>query len=642
MDFFEHQEKARRNTSLLVLYFALAVAGIVLAVYGIVAVIFLRGQLWHPQVFLGVTAGVVGVVTIGSLSKLMELSSGGSSVATMLGGTPVNPNTRDPDERKLLNVVEEMAIASGVPVPPVYVMNHEAGINAFAAGYSPSDAVVGVTRGCIQQLNREELQGVIAHEFSHILNGDMRLNIRLMGLIFGIMCLAVVGRILLYTRGGSSRDRNALPIVGLGLLAVGGLGVLFGRLMQSAVSRQREFLADASAVQFTRNPLGLASALKKIGALAQGSRMESAHALEANHLFFSNGASALAGLFASHPPLEERIRLLDPAFDGDFSKVSRRIDVVKSEAAPARSQRPPILFPFPGRADQAAALAGLTQSPRVVNPEALMPSIGVPAPEHLRYAAEFREAIPAALREAATDALAAQAMVLALLLSRDESTCGRQIQLIAQRGSNALASETQRMSPAVASAAVQARLPLVDVALPALRLMSPMQFSAFRRMLQEVIESDRQVDLFEFVLLKIVMRHLEPHFLPVRKPVVQFYELKPLVPDAVVLLSALAYLGAENLSRATAAFARGAQAFAHASGRPLSLLSREQCGLAAVEAALGRFAAAAPQMKKNVLNACAQTVAADGVIHEREAELLRAIGDSLDCPLPPMVGSGGI
>ena len=634
MDFFERQEKARRNTGTLVLYFALAVVGIVLAVYGIVAVIFLRGQLWNPQVFLGVTVGVVGVVTIGSLSKLMELSSGGTSVATMLGGTPVNPNTRDPDERKLLNVVEEMSIASGVPVPPVYVMNHEEGINAFAAGYSPSDAVVGVTRGCIQQLNREELQGVIAHEFSHILNGDMRLNIRLMGLIFGIMCLAVVGRILLYTRGGSSRDRNALPIVGLGLLAVGGLGVLFGRLMQSAVSRQREFLADASAVQFTRNPLGLASALKKIGALAQGSRMASAHALEANHLFFSNGASALAGFFASHPPLEERIRLLDPAFDGDFARVSVRAAAAEPVAAPGRSQRPPILFPFPGRAGQ---VSGLTESPHVVSPEALMPSVGTPAPEHLRYATEFREAIPESLREAAADALTAQAMVLALVLSRDESIHARQLNLIAQRVSNALAVETQRLWPEVAAVAVQASLPLVDVALPALRLMSPMQFSAFRRILQEAIESDRQVDLFEFVLLKIVMRHLEPHFLPVRKPVVQFYAVKVLVPDAMVLLSALAYLGAENLPRATAAFARGAQPFAYASGQPLSLLPREQCSLGAVDAALVRFAAAVPQIKKNVLNACAQTVAADGVIHEREAELLRAIADSLDCPLPPIV-----
>lgn len=636
MDFFEHQEKARRNTGALVLYFALAVVGIVLAVYGIVAVFFLRGQLWNPQVFLGVTAGVVGIVTIGSLSKLVELSAGGSSVATMLGGTPVNPNTRDPDERKLLNVVEEMSIASGVPVPPVYVMNHEQGINAFAAGYSPSDAVVGVTRGCIQALNREELQGVIAHEFSHILNGDMRLNIRLMGLIFGIMCLAVVGRILLYSRGGSSRDRNALAIVGLGLLAVGGLGVLFGRLMQSAVSRQREFLADASAVQFTRNPLGLASALKKIGALAQGSKLASAHALEANHLLFSNGTSALAGLFASHPPLEERIRLLDPAFDGDFAKVSIRSAVPESVGAPRRSQRPPILFPFPGRAEQ---ISGLAESPHTVSAEAVMPGVGAPAPKHLRYAAEFREAIPPSLREAATDALTAQAMVLALVLSREESIHARQLHLIAQRVSNALAAETQKLWPEVAMVAVQARLPLVDVALPALRLMSPMQFSAFRRILQEVIESDRQVDLFEFVLLKVVMRHLEPSFLPVRKPVVQFYSVKPLVPDSMVLLSALAYLGAENLQRANSAFTRGAQSFANASGQPLSLLPREACGLGAVDAALVRFAAAAPQIKKSVLNACAQTVAADGVIHEREAELLRAIADALDCPLPPMVAA---
>jgi len=638
MDFFDRQDTARRNTKALVVYFALAVVTLVLAVYAVVALGFLRGHFWQPQLFLWVTLGTLGVIIVGSTTKVAELSSGGTSVASMLGGQPVNPNTTDADERKLLNVVEEMAIASGVPVPQVYVMNQEQAINAFAAGYSTSDAVIGVTRGCIRQLNRDELQGVIAHEFSHILNGDMRLNIRLIGLIFGIMCLAVVGRVLLYVRG-SSRDRNPLPLIGLALMAIGGVGVFFGRLMQSAVSRQREFLADASAVQFTRNPEGLAGALKKIGALSYGSELKSAHALEANHLFFGNGTKSFSGMFASHPPLVERIRRLDPLFNGDFSQVKLEPGVQTAEApSKSRAGRPPILFPFPQPGGAVSGLAGPVQT--VVAPAALIPQMGAPAPEHLRYAAELREAIPAVLQEAARDSLSAQAMVFSLVLSADTGMRQDQLRLIGERASAAVGAETRKLWPQVAGIAARARLPLADLALPALRLMAPAQFSGFRGALQAVIEHDRQVDLFEYVLLKIVVRHLEPHFAAVRKPVVQFYSAKPLVPDAMVLLSALAYVGAADSTASVAAFARGAQSFANVTNQPLALLQNAQCGLGQVDKALQRFAQAAPQIKKNVLDACAQTVAADGVIHEREAELLRGIADALDCPLPPFVKVG--
>jgi Zn-dependent protease with chaperone function len=638
MDFFERQDKARRNTKALVVYFALAVIALVLAVYSVFALVFARGDFWQPQLFLWVALGTVGVILVGSVSKVSELSSGGSSVASMLGGQPVNPNTSDPDERKLLNVVEEMAIASGVPVPQVYVMNREEGINALAAGYSPSDAVVSVTRGCIRQLNRDELQGVIAHEFSHILNGDMRLNIRLIGLIFGIMCLAVVGRILFHMRG-SSRDRNPLPLVGLALLAIGGVGVFFGRLMQSAVSRQREFLADASAVQFTRNPEGLAGALKKIGALTHGSELESAHALEANHLFFGNGTRSFDGLFASHPPLVDRIRRLDPSFNGDFSQVKLEPEgQVVEPGAKTRGTRPPVLFPLPQRAGAASGLAGLTET--VVMPAAVLPHSEMPSPEHLRYATDLRNAIPLALQEAARDSLSAQAMMFGLVLSGDERMRREQIKIIGDRDSTAAAEETGKLWPEVSAVAAHTRLPLADLSLPALRLMAPAQFSKFRDALQAVIEHDQKVDLFEYVLQKIVLRHLEPHFTVVRKPVVQFYSAKALVPDAMVLLSALAYVGAADAAASAAAFTRGAQAFANIANQPLALLPNAQCGLAQVDAALGRFAQSVPQIKKNLLNACAQTVAADGVIQEREAELLRAMADALDCPLPPFVNVG--
>ena len=286
MDFFERQDQARRNTKLLVVYFICGVAMLILAVYA-AALGSLPASarshhhgygeqsqvaLWNPQLFLGATVGTLAVIALGSGFKTLELAQGGSTVATMLGGRLVDPTTSDPDERKLRNVVEEMAIAAGVPVPQVYLLPEERGINAFAAGHSTSDAVVAVTAGAVRLLTRDELQGVIGHEFSHILNGDMRLNLRLMGIIFGILCLAVIGRVLLYTRSRSSKDKNPLPLLGLALIVIGGVGVFFGRLIQAAVSRQREFLADASSVQFTRNPAGLAGALKKIGGLELSAR----------------------------------------------------------------------------------------------------------------------------------------------------------------------------------------------------------------------------------------------------------------------------------------------------------------------------------------------------------------------------------
>src|SRR5262245_12984485 len=274
IDFFQQQDTARRKTSLLVVYFVLAILALIALVYGLLLALNVYGtgeavSLWQPELLLVVAAGVGVLVGGASVFKVAQLASGGQAVALMMGGAEVPGTTRDARERRLLNIVEEMAIAAGVPVPPVYILD-EPGINAFAAGYAPGDAVVAVSQGCLQYLSRDELQGVVAHEFSHVLNGDMRLNIRLIGLIFGIMALAIIGRILMFSagRGSSSSRRDAqggILLLGLGLFVLGLVGAFFGRLIQSAVSRQREYLADASAVQFTRNPDGIAGALKKIG-----------------------------------------------------------------------------------------------------------------------------------------------------------------------------------------------------------------------------------------------------------------------------------------------------------------------------------------------------------------------------------------
>lgn len=637
MDFFETQARAHRNTKLLVAYFTLGVALLVMAVYAAVVLVFAHSshQWWQPKLFLGSAAATIAVVSIGSLYKTMELSRGGSAVAEMLGGRPVNPASRDPDERKLLNVVEEMALASGIPVPQVYILPQEKGINAFAAGHTTSDAVVAVTEGTLRLLSRDELQGVIAHEFSHILNGDMRLNLRLMGLIFGILCLAVIGRVLLQLRGGSSKDRNPLPLLGLVLILLGWVGFFFGRLIQAAVSRQREFLADASAVQFTRNPSGLAGALKKIGGLSYGSKLSNAQAGEASHMFFGNGmGGSFLGLMETHPPLAERIQALEPDFDGEFPRTI--LEETPPPTGLAQGIQPQYLAtPTPIRQ---ATLAGAS-APRGIPSGAVIPRIGQLTPSQVRYAGQLRDLVAPELEQAARDSLGACALVYGLLLSSEPTVRASQLAVLSELTPQGIRQETERLLPLVTEVALKAKLPLVDLSLPGLRLLSPAQFQQFRGAIQRLIEMDGELDLFEYVLQKVVMRHLEPFFFPPGRTVYQYYALKPLAPDCAVVLSTLAHAGSDRPEEVQAAFQLGGGPLCYAARMELGLLPPENCGLATFDAALTRFSEAAPQIKKSILTAAAQTVASDGVILEIEAELLRAIADTLDCPIPPFLKS---
>ena len=635
MDFFQRQDQARRNTKLLVVYFVLAVACIIASVYFVSLLIFSgaaanhpRGApaefaLWNTDIFFYASMGTLAVIVFGSLYQISAMSAGGSAVAESLGGRLVNPGSAEAQERKLLNVVEEMSIASGVPMPKVYVLDEESGINAFAAGHTASDAAVAVTRGCIQTLNRDELQGVIGHEFSHMLNGDMRLNLRLMGIIFGIICLATIGRILLRTRG----RKNPLPLLGLALIIIGGLGVFFGRLIQAAVSRQREFLADASSVQFTRNPLGLSNALQKIGAL--GSRLESAHAADACHMFFGNGmGDSFMGIFATHPPLEERIRAIDPGWDG---KLPRLADV------PILREGPAARAPFAGVSPLAPSARAMSPAPQTtVRMQNVMPNLGKPTPMHLRYAEELRDSFPDSVKTATRDPFSATALTYALLLSEDAAMRATQLQELAKRTSSTISDHAAALQNEIAPIAVRARLPLVNVALPALRHLRPEEFEEFSRTLKWLIESDEQIDLFEFVLQKIIQRNLASHFAPARPGVTQFYTMKPLVPDVEVLLSALARVSSADDGEVAKAFQAGSP-YARTGDQPLTLVPQDQCGLEQIDAALNRVPLAVPQIKKNLLEAAVRVVGADGVIQEREAELLRAIAETLDCPIPPFV-----
>jgi Zn-dependent protease with chaperone function len=652
MDFFAQQEKARKKTKLLVFYFAVAV--ILLIGFAYFTAWFFSGSgflrhhsyyhtideqpqtLWDPQIFLFATISTLAVISIGCAYKMNQLAGGGSALAESLGGKLVKSHTTDPNERKLLNVVEEMAIASSVPMPQVYVLDGEQSINAFAAGHTPSDAAIGVTRGCIELLSRDQLQGVIGHEFSHLLNGDMRLNIRLVGILFGIFCLATIGRILLSAR---SNRPNAVPLFGFALLILGSVGVFFGRLIQAAVSRQREFLADASSVQFTRNPLGLSGALQKIGRYEFGSHLESEHAPDASHMFFGNAlAQPLFGALATHPPIPERIHAIDPTWDGKFPPLDKeQIEVVKraalSDLKRPSSPMPNILGSILGGAAIASDSAG---KPPVIQSHSVLPNLGKTTPLHLKYAEQLRNSLPENIKAAAREPLDAVALIYSMLLSPDETTRATQLAELAKRVPPEVQQKTATLFPDVSKIAAHVHLPIINLALGGLRQLSAEQFQIFSQTLQWLIESSGKIELFEFVLQKIVLRHLAPKFGQTRTATIQFYSIKPLVPDCAVVLSALANVGSNDADEIEKAFGQGAP-YLRAPDGDLDLLPREQCGVQQLDAALNRLAQAVPVIKKNLIEACIHVVGADGVIVESEAELLRAVSDTLDCPMPPFV-----
>lgn len=661
MDFFEHQEAARRATRKLVFLFALAVAGVVLAVYAAFAIVLIAptryqgdgatyalelmtnpdserqralGAVdflfdrpwWDPSLFLSVAVGTALVIGLGGASKAAQISSGGRAVASLLGGRLLAPNSGGLEERRLLNVVEEMALASGVPVPAVYLLAEEPGINAFAAGFSPADAVIGVTRGCVRFLSRDELQGVVAHEFSHILNGDMRLNMRLMAAVFGITMISSIGGAVLRLGFYAPRRRDsnnreggvgaALLILGALLYIVGCIGVLFGSLIRAAISRQREFLADAASVQFTRNPGGIAGALKKIGGLAQGSRLMAARAAEASHFYFGNGLrESWFNAFATHPPLGERILRIDPDFDGVFPEVTPE-DVPESRLAPART--PPRL-------------------PTPLNASDFVAGIGVLTDAQIYYAEAMRRSIPKPLLEAAHEPVGACALVFGLLLAEDGAACARQLQDLRARVDVAQFAETERLLPDVRALEVGLRLPLADVAVQGLRQLSPDQFDVLMPAVDALVWGDQRLDLFEFTLLRLLRRHLEPHFRPAERPAVRYETWEPVLPEALLLLSALAWAGAGGDSgRSTAAFRVAVSQLEAGQRRDWPMAAQEECcDLARIDAALGRLCEGSPWLKKNFLLAAATAVMEDREMSLEEGELLRAIADSLGCPVPP-------
>uniref|UniRef100_C6E6F2 Peptidase M48 Ste24p n=1 Tax=Geobacter sp. (strain M21) TaxID=443144 RepID=C6E6F2_GEOSM len=631
-NFFARQENARRNTGRLLFLFALAVIAVVLGVYLVVALSFwfsdfTRGRaasLWHAQAFFWSSAVSLSFIAAISVWKMMELREGGAAIAKALGARLVPPHTNEPRERLLRNVMEEMAIASGIPVPDLYLMERERGINAFAAGFGTSDAVICVTRGALELLNRDELQGVMAHEFSHILNADILLNLRLLGWLGGIQAVGQTGKAMLEgMRHAGRRAHGGALFAGLALYTVGYLGHFLAQLIKSAVSRQREYLADASAVQFTRNPGGLAGALKKIGGLATGSRLQHPRAGEMSHMFFGNGISdAWLASLDSHPPLPERIKLLDPRFDGVFPKVTP-LPAPVDEAAPPR-QRPPQVKP------------AQEYSGAAIN--ALLNSIGEPMQQHLDLAGQLLSELPVPLLAATHDPVTARAVIYGLMLNSDEETRKRQLEAVATLEADHLAREVRKIAPELQLLPPQARLPLLDLSLPALRRLNAEEFARLKKTSDALAAADRRLSVFELALRHLMLRHLQPHFFPSPLRSVQIYGVRGVQKECSCILSTMARVGNKEESAAAEAFAKGV-CLLNEPKAEFAFLPGAECSSKALTAALSALDGASPLIKRKLLGACLQCMVHDQVVNVDEVELFRAVADAIGCPVPPWLSS---
>ena len=644
MNFFAAQDQARRATRRLVAAYVVAT---VLVVAGVTAIVGFAlysftdaGYGYVPGDFAktnsGILAGTAVLTTLfilgASMFKTAVLSSGGGAVATQMGGTLVPADVQDPLRRRLRNVVEEMAIASGVPVPEIYVLEEESGINAFAAGYTPSDAAVAVTRGTLELLERDELQGVIAHEFSHILNGDMRLNIRLMGVLFGIMVLALIGRLIV--RGGyhasivSSRRTRGTPVVlviGLGLAILGGIGMFFARVIKAGVSRQREYLADASAVQFTRQSEGIANALKKIGGYSAGSILTATDPEEVSHMLFGTG-SKFAGIFATHPPLLERIQALDPGFkESDFPRVDRR--EYRQQAAEHRETTS-------GFASDVTT--GFASSGAQMLAESIAETVGKPESSHIEYAHQLRQSIPVSLYDAAHSMELGYLLTIALILDRSGNTVEKQLVLVREQLGKERAGLIRRFYDELAGTGAEYRLPLLEIAFPALKQRPSQELSYLVSLAARLIEIDGEIDLYEYCFYRIMMSNLGQAVDPSGRHRARRSRRSDLQSSAIILLRILADYGHEDDDDSRAAFITGigtlgtwAQKYDYESERKyiVSVLDHS------LDVLLGLNS----KGKESLLRAISATAGHDGKLSTTEAELIRAVCATLDYPLPPIL-----
>ena len=614
MNFFDHQDTARQRTGLLVFLFSLAVVTIT----GLVSVLSIgiyygvTGEHFDQETALTYVllcfAGVLLVVAISSMVRLSALTSnGGRGVAESIGGKLISSNTLDAKHRQLLNVVEEMAIASGIPVPPVYVMQEERGINAFAAGMSIDDAVIGVTQGALDSFTRDELQGVIAHEFSHILNGDMRLNTRLIGVLFGITCIAHFGHLVLdnthhtsrVSRSSSDSDKGfaVIMLIAIICLVLGWIGTLFGSMIKAAISRQREFLADASAVQFTRNDQGIAGALKKIGSHMAGSSLNTKASDEMSHMMFGQSKlSGFSGLFATHPPLEERIRRIEPGWDGSFSQ---------------SSHRPTTSF----ENDNVSGFTSGTSTQPEKPTTAELSEVGQ----------QLLNQLPSELVDIAREPYSARLIAFALIFDGSEL----QREMIKSHIPNV--SQAQLLPWLDYDLPLHLRFPLLELSIPALKSLSEGQKNRLCQVLRELSQTDDHYSLAEWCVINLLEKQLLESYGCTK----QIQSLKQLKESVFWLLRELAWVSHSQPEDAQRAFSSALTClgFNDAELQP----ANKNWGLN--RAALELLLQLKPKSRRLFVKACRLAIESDGKVTVAEGELYRVTACFLEVPEPPLTVS---
>ncbi len=611
MNFFEQQQQARTRTALLIVYFAIAVALIVLVVNLAVRALLplfnlgMEKTAWFSQPYWIYVSGItLLIIGGGSAVRFFQLGDGAESVAQLIGARRLDPSRIA--ERRLINVVEEMAIASGVPVPQIYSLDNETGINAFVAGLRPSKIVLVVTRGALDQLSREELQGVVGHEFSHILNGDMRLNVRLLGILAGLLAIGQLGRFLLRgTKQGDVRRAAFFFLLGIALYLTGYIGLFFGRLIKAAISRQREYLADASSVQFTRNPSGLAGALYKIGQNEGGPWLDTRFAEDISHMCFAQSvATAMQSLLATHPPIGERIARIDPAYPAKARAKAR-----KEIAAHVQETAPP---PWAGE--------------QLQSPAQVIAAIGNPTPQHVAYTAALLGKIPEKLLQAARITEGAKALIYTFLLQQSGHS---QLPQLPADDRGALRSAMEYID-IVTPLGVEARLPLIDMSLATVKRLPRAEQDALLSNAHALAQAGGRLNLFGFLLLALLDRQFSEQPARLRE---RYRSFTPVLADIHLLLSALAHAG-NPPAEAPVVYEKIMRRFSPA---PPPILGITECRIERLSPALSRLAELTPLLKSPLVNACADCILDDGRVEPAEAELLRAICAVLDVPMPPLL-----
>lgn len=645
MNFFKAQDEARKRTFRLIVLLAIAVTCLILITnivvmlaleYKNIAYIFSAPhifiELFSLETFLYVSLGVSSVIFFASMLKLLQLSQGGRVVAESLGGQAIPFNSHDTTHQKILNVVEEMAIASGSHVPVVYLIENQ-NINAFAAGWNHNDAVIGITRGAVEKLNRNELQGVIAHEFSHIMNGDMRLNIQLTGVLHGIEAISFVGRGILHAMGAGGRhssSRNnsrssssgsglfAIGLLAFTLLAIGYIGSLFGNLIKSNISRHREYLADASAVQFTRNPSSIANALKKIGGIHDGSILNISHADEYSHFFFASSINNtwFSG-FDSHPPLDERIRRIEPYWDGKY-------------IAPKIIDKPLVDKTKAEKNKQAAATVGMTAA--IIE---TLNNIGSPASQqHIELAQQLLQEIPDALHLELKDPYGVRAAIYALLLNDDMTLQKKQLFHVNKHADKGVYEHIAPLRDLISQLHPRLRLALIDIAIPTLRELSLKQYRLFRVNARALMNTDQQIDFKEWILRRILFNHLDEAFNLRKRPASRYAYIGAVKHAAEIILSQLVYLEHHNKQEAEMAFLAALKSIGAGA---LNIVAREELNTQQLDDAMNELEQLKPLLKQRLIKAAAAGLTYNNHVTIEGYELLRALASDLQSPMPPIL-----